>query len=114
VSENEEVVTQKIEAMLDAMWKSSAAAIAERVGSLRTVQARLAGGALDPVDRKEAQSAAHKLAGILGTFGLPQGSILASKIERLMTQPGAIDAPHRALFSSWLDELETEIRSKHE
>lgn len=112
MNENEEVVTQKIEAMLQAMWKSSAAAIAERVGSLRTAQTRLAGGTLDPVDREEAQAAAHKLAGILGTFGLPQGSILASKIERLMTQDGAIDERHRALFSSWLDELETEISSK--
>ena len=43
-------------------------------------------GSLDNQTRKNAEAAAHKLAGVLGTFGLPEGSKLASKIEDLLAQ----------------------------
>jgi HPt (histidine-containing phosphotransfer) domain-containing protein len=102
---------QKIQAMLKVMWKSSRPTIAERLRTLRVAQQKIAEGALDEAVRKEAESAAHKLAGILGTFGLPEGGAAASKIDRLLARPGEIEA-HQPDLASWLDELESQIASR--
>ncbi len=108
-----EPVDQKIAAMLEVMWKKSRPAIDERVAALRTAQQRLIGHNLDRTEQKEAESAAHKLAGILGTFGLPDCSALASKIERLLAQPSSINEVQRQELEEWLKELESRIEAKN-
>ena len=112
MSENEEAVAEKIQAMLEVMWKNSTATVAERVSMVRRAQQKLAQGTLDTVVRKEAESAAHKLAGILGTFGLPEGSALASKIERLLAREGAVSKHQEQELAEWLDKLEREIATR--
>ncbi|MBB6142768.1 HPt (histidine-containing phosphotransfer) domain-containing protein [Silvibacterium bohemicum] len=97
---------------LEAVWKNNLPKIAGRVLTLRFAEQSLAQGTLDQVGRKEAESAAHKLAGILGTFGLPQGTALASKIEVLLSGDAHIDDEQRQELASLLKELETEIRSR--
>jgi hypothetical protein len=97
---------------LEAVWKNNLSKIAGRVLTLRFAEQSLAQGTLDQVGRKEAESAAHKLAGILGTFGLPQGTALASKIEVLLSGEAHIDEEQRQELASLLKELETEIRSR--
>ena len=112
MSESEEAVAAKIQAMLEVMWKNSAATVVERVSVVRRAQQELAQGTLDNAVRKEAESAAHKLAGILGTFGLPEGSALASKIERLLAREGAISKHQEQELTSWLNDLEGQIATK--
>jgi HPt (histidine-containing phosphotransfer) domain-containing protein len=102
----------QVQAMLTVMWKSSRPIIAERVRTLRGAQQSLAEGELEIVARKDAESAAHKLAGILGTFGLPEGSAFASKIERMMAQKAEFTDWQRHELADWLDDLETQINSK--
>jgi HPt (histidine-containing phosphotransfer) domain-containing protein len=50
--------------------------------------------ALDDATAAEATSEAHKLAGALGTFGMPEGTTQARAIERALTVGvGPGDAP---------------------
>ncbi len=112
MSEKSESTAEKIEAMLQIMWKSSRATIAERVATLRNAQQRLAEGSLDKITRKEAESAAHKLAGVLGTFGLPEGSAIASRIEVLLAQDAGINPRQQQDLAKWLDDLEGLIATK--
>jgi HPt (histidine-containing phosphotransfer) domain-containing protein len=114
MSEKSESTADKIEAMLLVMWKSSRPTVAERIGTLRNAQERLAEGALDRITRKDAESAAHKLAGVLGTFGIPQGSALSSKIESLLAQDAGINQRQQQELASWLDDLEGLIATKDE
>jgi HPt (histidine-containing phosphotransfer) domain-containing protein len=112
MSEKSEPAADKIQAMLQVMWKNSRATIAERVRTLRHAQEKLAKGALEGKERKEAESAAHKLAGILGTFGLPQGTALASRIENLLATEGPIKEQHQQELATCLLDLEAQIASK--
>jgi HPt (histidine-containing phosphotransfer) domain-containing protein len=112
MSEKSEPAAEKIQAMLQVMWKNSRATIAERTRMLRNAQEKLAKGAIDDRERKEAESAAHKLAGILGTFGLPQGTALASKIENLLASADAIKEEHQQELAALLEDLEAQIASK--
>lgn len=64
--------------------------------------------ALDDGVRGRAESAAHKLAGVLGSIGLPEGSKIASEIEALL-QPGDALAPGQLLR---LSELVANLRSQ--
>lgn len=111
-SSNQAGKSEKLEAMLRGMWKSSHATILERIETLRVAQAALAAGSLDDAARKNAESAAHKLAGILGTFGLPQGTQLASQIEALLASPSPLSVDQTRDFALWLDQLESVIASK--
>jgi len=104
--------SQKIQAMLQVMWKTSRHTIAERIDTLRGAQKSLAEGALDSITRKQAESAAHKLAGILGTFGLPEGTTLASKIEHLLAQEAGINPDQQQELAGLLDGLERQIATK--
>lgn len=103
---------KEMEDLLHSLWKSNYGTLLERLRVLRFAEEKLAAGSLDEEARKDAEDAAHKLAGILGTFGLPHGSALASKIEAWLakeTAPGADCAPQ---LLSWLDELEAIIASR--
>ena len=114
MSDDQQSTAQKIEAMLKVMWKSSRPTIDERLETLRGARQRLAEGALDRISRKEAESAAHKLAGVLGTFGLPEGSASASKIEALMALEAGINQKQEQEFAHLLSDLEAKIATKDE
>ncbi len=104
----------QVQAMLEVMWKNSRPIVAERVRTLRHAQQSIVEGTLDVIARKDAESEAHKLAGILGTFGLPQGSAIALKIEHLMAQQREFTAWQQNELADWLDGLEIQINSKDE
>ena len=71
---------KELEGLLRALWKKNYGLCrnGSRLCATRTTE--LASGS-STTDTQMPESAAHKLAGILGTFGLPEGSRLASKIE---------------------------------
>jgi HPt (histidine-containing phosphotransfer) domain-containing protein len=68
-------------AALDRMWLVHLPELQERVDILEASAQAFAAGRLS-VDRQQAaQAAAHKLAGVLGTFGLTRGTVLARELE---------------------------------
>lgn len=69
---------------LSRMWARFLPEIEHRVVLLEQSSAALACGTLSVQEREAAHHAAHKLAGILGTFGLPQGTDLARQAEHLL------------------------------
>jgi len=104
--------SQDLEALLQALWKSNYSTILERLKTLREAQNKLAIGQLGYQTRKNAEAAAHKLAGVLGTFGLPEGSKLASKIEVLLAQEISLCPESEDELRGWLEKLEAVIASK--
>jgi HPt (histidine-containing phosphotransfer) domain-containing protein len=68
---------------LDRLWKQFLPQIEERVAALESAGTALAAGRLSHDQREAAHAAAHKLAGVLGTFGLTRGTILAREAELL-------------------------------
>jgi HPt (histidine-containing phosphotransfer) domain-containing protein len=68
---------------LDRLWKQFLPQTEERVAILEAANEALAAGKLSDHQRIEANAAAHKLAGTLGTFGLTKGTILAREAEIL-------------------------------
>jgi HPt (histidine-containing phosphotransfer) domain-containing protein len=66
---------------IDGLWVKFLPQIQERVATLESSQVALAAGTLSNDKRAEANAVAHKLAGVLGTFGLTKGTILAREAE---------------------------------
>ncbi len=66
------------------LWKQYLPQIADRVGVLERACAALATGRLSEEERKAASGAAHKLAGVLGTFGRARGTEVAREVEGMM------------------------------
>lgn len=83
---------------LSALWTRRRDGFAARVTVIEAAVVRLLGGDLDEGPRAEATSEAHKLAGALGTFGVPGGSELARELEHALAadQVHAADAPRLA------------------
>lgn len=73
----------ELNAALDRLWKQFLPQIEERVAVLETASSALSIGKLTDELRDAARAAAHKLAGVLGTFGLTKGTILAREAEML-------------------------------
>jgi HPt (histidine-containing phosphotransfer) domain-containing protein len=79
---------------LDRLWEQFLPQTEERIATLEAANQALAAGMLSDHQRAEANAAAHKLAGTLGTFGLTRGTILAREAEILYsdgeTDPAAL------------------------
>jgi len=71
---------------LDRLWLRFLPEIRERVGILEAAAAAVGAQKLSRADCEAAQSAAHKLAGVLGTFNLTRGTVLAREAEILFTR----------------------------
>jgi HPt (histidine-containing phosphotransfer) domain-containing protein len=72
---------QKLQSMLSALWNRSRHTVVERAAVLQAAGALLSDDRLDEATRQSAVDSAHKLAGVLGTFGLPEGTELAREAE---------------------------------
>ena len=77
---------QKLQTMLSALWERSRHTVAERAALLQTAGALLIENRMDEATQQRAVDSAHKLAGVLGTFGLPRGTDLAREAEGLFGQ----------------------------
>jgi HPt (histidine-containing phosphotransfer) domain-containing protein len=80
----------------------------ERLSVIEEAYAAALSTALDDEARHNAESAAHKLAGALGSIGLPEGSVTAAEIEALL-QPGSTLSDAQL---SRLSELLANLRSQ--
>ena len=77
---------QTLQIMLSGVWERSRHTVAERAALLLTAGALWDQNRLDPATRGRAVDSAHKLAGVLGMFGLPRGTDLAREAECLFGQ----------------------------
>jgi HPt (histidine-containing phosphotransfer) domain-containing protein len=71
---------------LDRLWRQFLPQMRDRVTVLDTVVGPLAVGALADEHRNAVAAAAHNLAGILGSFGLPEGTVLAREAETICSE----------------------------
>jgi HPt (histidine-containing phosphotransfer) domain-containing protein len=78
---------QKLQGMLSALWKRSRHTVVERAALLEEAGKLLTENRLDEATRLRAVDSAHKLAGVLGTFGLPRGTELARDAEQVFGRP---------------------------
>lgn len=80
---------------LNRLWNQFRPQMVERVSLLEGANRALSANKLSKDQQAEANSAAHKLAGVLGTFGLTKGTVLAREAELLYagdaeTDPGSL------------------------
>jgi HPt (histidine-containing phosphotransfer) domain-containing protein len=68
---------------LNRLWKQHLPTMEERVAVLENAACILRAREFTDDERAAANNAAHKLAGVLGTFGLTQGTVLAREAEIL-------------------------------
>jgi HPt (histidine-containing phosphotransfer) domain-containing protein len=92
--ENGQSQEQQLQSMISALWDRSRHTVVERAALLQNAGDLLAHNRLDEATQMNAVDSAHKLAGVLGTFGLPRGTDLAREAEVLFgqsTPPGKVE-----------------------
>ena len=107
-----EDVSAKLHDLLTTLWSRSRESISERLEVLHTTLRLLRANPADPLARKSGGDAAHKLAGILGTFGLPEGTELARRIEVMLESPAPIRAFELDVLQHAIEQLHQMIEDK--
>jgi HPt (histidine-containing phosphotransfer) domain-containing protein len=97
---------------LDGMWAKFFPLIDERVGILESAAAAFTGNRLSLDERQAAGAAAHKLAGVLGTFGLTEGTNLARELETMYSSQCDPDSAVGARLTSIAAELRAIVRNR--
>lgn len=76
---------------MDRLWVKFLPLTEERVVVLESAAAAFSANQLVQDQQNAASSAAHKLAGVLGTFGLSEGTVLARELEIAYSREGGPD-----------------------
>jgi chemotaxis protein histidine kinase CheA len=93
-------------AALDRLWHRFLPELRERVAIVESAVHSLASAALTPAQQEDAHAAAHKLAGVLGTFNLERGTDLARELELAFdSAPDPASAPRLAQSTAELRAL---------
>lgn len=78
----------QISEAMNRLWQKFLPQMEERVATMQSAAFRLdSGAALSAEEQSNAAAEAHKLAGVLGTFGLNEGTELAREAEGLFEGP---------------------------
>ncbi|MHC0067725.1 response regulator [Nostoc sp. UIC 10890] len=85
------------------------AKVGSRIAVLKLAADALRKGKLDAQLRQKAEQEAHKLAGSLGSFGFPEGSLLANEIEDLFQTQKFISQAKCFYLDKLLMELQREL-----
>jgi HPt (histidine-containing phosphotransfer) domain-containing protein len=97
---------------LDRLWAQFLPQLEERVGILEAAGAALSARELTIGEREQANSAAHKLAGVLGTFGLTKGTILAREAEILYSAEPDLDPETSARLAAIAAQLRAIVSTR--
>lgn len=97
---------------LDRMWAQFLPLMEERVGLLETAAAAFTADQLSIPQHQAATTAAHKLAGVLGTFGLTRGTVLARELELMYSREGGPERSIAPRLTAIAAELRTIIESR--
>ena len=94
---------------VEELWNQFRDANLKRVSVLGQAVSELLDGHLEDELRQQAKRESHKLAGSLGTFGIPKRTLLARKIENLLSgdEPPTLD--HIRQLSELVVDLEDEV-----
>jgi HPt (histidine-containing phosphotransfer) domain-containing protein len=98
---------------LDRMWIQFLPQIKERLDLLDSAAAAFAANQLTLEQHEAANAAAHKLAGVLGSFGLTKGTVLARELEIMYSRDGGPDPALGARLASITAELYDIINSRN-
>jgi len=74
-------VEQRAHAVLAGLWERFREPFSDQVSVLEDAAAAVRSGSLEPELHDRARREAHKLAGSLGTYGMPRGSEIARQLE---------------------------------
>lgn len=107
-----EVAAAKIAARLTELWQTSRPTILERTSLLHSACDQLNTNPADSQARTDGREAAHKLSGVLGVFGLPQGSEIASAIEFLLKSDQPLTAQDLSTLRKQIADLDAVIASR--
>ena len=83
------------------LWRRFHPTLVERVSTLEEAVVALLQGELGAGQRREAERAAHKLAGSMGTFGFPEASRHARSVELLLEGAGPLEEGDVLRLSEW-------------
>jgi HPt (histidine-containing phosphotransfer) domain-containing protein len=97
---------------MDRMWDQFLPLMRERVEVLETAAQAFAAGPLSVELQQGAQSAAHKLAGVLGTFGLTRGTVLARELEIMYSRESDPDSDLAPRLASIAAELRIMVEGR--
>ncbi|QLE59464.1 response regulator [Nostoc sp. TCL26-01] len=103
---------QQTLAAIAGIWHKFYGRIDEQVKVLEQVVIALFQEALNPDLCLQATQEAHTLAGSLGTFGLPEGSKLARKIEQLLKSRNHLTSTDINNLQNWVQSLRKEIAAQ--
>lgn len=87
-------------AALDRLWERHLPEIEDRLDVIESAAAATAAGTLTQQQQQAAQAAAHKLAGVLGSFGLADATAPAREIEQLYAAESAPPRENAAHLAS--------------
>jgi HPt (histidine-containing phosphotransfer) domain-containing protein len=107
-----EEVTGKLHDLLATLWARSRQTISDRLDVLRHTHRALRANPADKHARRAGADAAHKLAGILGTFGLPEGTDLARRVEVMLESSATIKPYDLESLQRTIDRLHQMIEAK--
>ena len=94
-------------AALATVWEKSLPLLRQRVQVLQQAMRELRAGTLHPVLQEAGAGEAHRLAGLLGTFGYPEGTDAARLLEQ------SLDAPVLDTSPAMLDRLDAAVAALH-
>jgi len=95
---------------LGRLWTKFLPEIENRLAILKLAADSLRSGSLSAGQREAAHQAAHKLSGVLGSFGLHRGTELARQAELLLAQE--TPAASAVELSRWVEDLKILIDSR--
>ena len=104
----------KIAARLAELWRTSRPTILERMAILHDACDSLTRNPSDGEARTQGLEAAHKLSGVLGVFGLPRGSELASSIEFRLQSDLPLTSEDLSTLRNRIAQLDSVIASRGE
>src|SRR5665213_653721 len=99
----------ELSAAIDRLWVRFAPELKQRVMVLETIATQLVSKPLTPSQQEAATDAAHKLAGVLGSFNLAQGTELARELELQLSGEIAPDSTRAAQLASIAAQLRSII-----
>jgi HPt (histidine-containing phosphotransfer) domain-containing protein len=99
-------------AALDRLWIQYQPQMQQRIDLLDLSAQAFAAGELSIDQQESASSAAHKLAGVLGTFGLTRGTILARELEILYSRQTGPDPEMDLQLASLAAELRAIVANR--
>jgi HPt (histidine-containing phosphotransfer) domain-containing protein len=102
----------RIAARLTELWRTSRPTILERMTILHSACDSLSRNPLNTEARASGLEAAHKLSGVLGVFGLPQGSEIASSIEFLLKSGEPLTPDDLSTLREHIADLDAVIASR--